>query len=67
MPKIRESHKFPAEMWSEELIQNGHGPCETNASDYLIELFLEHGTLVLYADKTWSWSPRGEDHRRSPK
>jgi len=65
MPKIRESHKFPADLWGEELIQNGHGPCETLVSDDRIEMFLERGTLVLWSDGTWDWAATDKNRRNS--
>lgn len=65
MEKVRESHKFPADLWREELIQNGAGPCETIISDDRIEMFLEHGTLVLWADGTWDWVSLNKNRRNS--
>jgi hypothetical protein len=41
---------FPANLFNEDLIQHGHGQCETFAEKDRIELHLEHGILVLWPD-----------------
>jgi len=51
---------FPEEMFKEELITHGAGPCETYAYQARIEMHLEHGVLVLLPHNRWDWYPKEE-------